>query len=504
MPLVLGIDGGTEGVRAGLFDTVDGREVAYASAAYGTVYPRPGWAEQAPADWWAAAGVAVRTVLAGVDVTTVAAMAVDTTCCSVVALSADGEPLRPCLLWMDVRAAQEAADISVCGDCALAVNGGGAGPVSAEWLLCKALWLKRNEPETWAATATLCEYQDFINLKLTGQRVASSCNAAVRWHWHEGVRPPLSLLTALGLEDLLPKLPAVAISPGAMVGELTPAAAAHLGLPAGLPVAQGGADAFIGMLGLGVLAQGELALLTGSSHLHLGVLTAPVHGKGCFGSYAGALGVGDVHVLEGGQTSTGSVVAWLRRMFSAPGQPLVPYALLDMEAAAIPIGCDGLICQEHFQGNRTPHTDPSSRGVFAGLTLAHTRAHLFRAVMEGVAFGTRAVLEAMQARGFQPARIVIAGGAARSELWLRITADVIGLPLHVTVCGEAPALGCAILASVVGGAHASIADAAAAMVHSVRIVEPDRTSHAAYASHYAAYSQLYHAMKQVPAAAATS
>jgi ribulose kinase len=260
---VLGIDGGTEGLRCGVFRCSDGAEVAYASSPYPTTFPHPGQAEQQPADWWAALVAAVRAALAkaesdhGVTAADVGALCVDTTCCSVVALSADGTragvtPLRPCLLWMDMRSAQQAARIAATGDPALCVNGAGTSPVSAEWFLCKALWLKEHEPATWAAATHVCEYQDYINLRLTGRYVGSTNNAAIRWHFQGGTAPPVSLLAALDLTDLLGKWPSVMVAPGSPIGAgLTPDAASALGLPPGLLVAQGGADAFIGMLGLG-------------------------------------------------------------------------------------------------------------------------------------------------------------------------------------------------------------------------------------------------------------
>ena len=509
MSLVIGVDGGTEGLRAGVYRCSDGAELGYASAPYATTYPHPSWAEQAPDDWWAALGAAVRGALraaaaahGGDPVASVAALCCDTTCCSVVALDAAGRPLRPCLLWMDVRAAEQAAQLTRCGDGALRINGGGAGPVSAEWMVPKAMWLKQRERATYNAAAMVCEYQDYLNLRLTGRYVASACNASVRWHWRCGREPPASLLAAVGMEDLAAKWPREALPPGALVGGLTGDAALHLGLREGLPVAQGGADAFVGVLGLGVLHAGELALLTGSSHLHLGVAAQVQHGPGVWGAYEGALPFpAGGCILEGGQTSTGSVAAWCRRLFSGPEAALVPYATLDAEAAAVPIGCEGLLCLDHFQGNRTPHTDPLSRGAFAGLTLRHTRGHVFRAALEGVAFGTRAVLEAMRARGYQPTRITMAGGAARSALWARITADVVGLPLMLTRCGEAPALGCAVLAAVAAGVHTDVEAACAAMVHSERVIEPDAAAHAAYSRFYDAYAQLYPALAPVVRAA---
>ncbi|WP_374443856.1 ribulokinase [Stella sp.] len=502
-PYVIGVDGGTESLRAAVFDLA-GRPLAMASAAYPTHFPRPGWAEQDPEDWWRALGRAVRDAVAqaGVAPDAVAAMAVDTTCCSVVALDGHGRPLRPALIWMDVRAGREAAAVLATGDPSLAVNSGGRGPVSAEWMIPKALWLARHEPDIFAAAATICEYQDFLNLRLTCRRVASLGNAAPRWHYRARAGGwPLGLLAALDLGELAAKWPQEVLPMGARVGGLTAAAAAHLGLPAGLPVAQGGADAFVAMLGLGVVQAGRMAFITGSSHLHLGLSATAFHAPGVWGTYDDAV-VPGLAVVEGGQTSTGSVLAWLRRLFGEG----VDYRTLDREAAAVPIGSDGLIVQDHFQGNRTPHTDPLSRGAVLGLALRHGRGHVFRAALEGIAFGTRLILEAMADAGFRAEELVIAGGATRSELWMRIHADVAGVPLVLTRVADAPALGSAMLAAVAAGCFDDLAGAARAMVATERRIEPDPAAREAYAASYAAYRRAYPALADVvgPLAGAAS
>ena len=245
--VVLGVDGGTESVRCMAFDGATGEAMASAAKPYATDFPKPAWAEQEPAEWWANLGEAVRECVANLNGNEeehrVVAMAVDTTCCSVVALDSNGDALRPCLLWMDQRSGQGSDSctdrVLATGDEALRVNSGGEGPVSAEWLVPKCLWLKENEPDVYSQADYIGEYQDFINLKLTGRWVASSNNAAVRWHWKRGTEPPRSLLAALGMEDLIAKLPQDALAPGAVVGGLIDDAAAHLGLPAGVVVAQG-------------------------------------------------------------------------------------------------------------------------------------------------------------------------------------------------------------------------------------------------------------------------
>ena len=373
--------------------------------------------------------------------------------------------------------------------------GGGAGPVSAEWMIPKALWLKQKKPALFASAARVCEYQDYLNLKLTGVYCASANNVAVRWHFVDGAAPR-SLLEKLNLEELLDKWPRDVLAPGARVGAgLTETAAAHLGLSVGLPVAQGGADAFIAMIGLGVIEPGQLALITGSSHLHLGVAPAgaAVGGPGVFGSYAEAL-PGVAGVVEGGQTSTGSVVRWFKAVC---GGDDAFYDDVNEAAARVPPGCEGLVVQEHLQGNRTPHVDPASRGAVVGLTLKHGRAHVYRAILEGISFGTRLIFDTMRDAGYVPESVTVAGGATRSELWLQIHADVAGVPFKRTRCADAPALGCAALAAVAAGAHADVPAAVAAMVHDAGVVTPDPEAHAAYAAAYAAYKETYHATKRV-------
>src|SRR5262244_3289253 len=403
---------------------------------------------------------------------------------------AAGEALRPALIWMDVRSAEQAARVTASGDPSLKVNGDGRGPVSAEWMIPKALWLKEREPALFERAATICEFQDYINHRLSGRMVASINNASVRWHYDaRGSGYAASLVRRVGMEALLEKWPREVVPLGAVIGGLTAAAAEHLGLAKGLPVTQGGADAFIAMIGLGVIRPGRLALITGSSHLQLGLSDTEFHGQGVWGSYADAV-VPGLHVVEGGQTSTGSIVAWLRRLLGEQ----TTYERLDAEAASLPPGAEGLVVLDHFQGNRTPYTDPDSRGMVAGLTLKHGRAHIFRAVLEGIAFGTELIFETMRKAGFAPKDLVICGGATRSDLWLQIHADVCGLPLSLTRVADAPILGSAILAAVGVGLHPDLESAVARMVHVERRVEPDARRHEAYRPFYEAYKESYRAL----------
>ena len=254
-------------------------------------------------------------------------------------------------------------------------------------------------------------------------------------------------------------------------------------------VVQGGADAMIGMIGLGVAAPGQLALVTGSSHLQLGLSAGPVHAPGLFGSYPDAVYPG-LELVEGGQTSTGSTIAWLRRLLAEKD-----LAVLNAEAAALQPGSDGLLVLDHFQGNRTPHTDALSRGAIVGLSLAHGAAHLFRAVIEGICFGTRAILDTMGEAGLEIRDVRACGGATNSELWLQLHADTAGVPVSVPGFADAPALGSAIAAATGVGRFRTLQEGVGAMTRVARTIEPREESRRRYDEIYQQYAALYPSLR---------
>jgi ribulose kinase len=485
-------DGGTESLRARVYDLA-GTCLGQKAVPYETRFSPGARAEQDPEDWWRAFVDATRGAIAdaGVGPADIEAIAYATTCCTVVALDAEGRALRPALLWMDVRANAEADAVLATGDPALKINGAGQGPVSAEWMIPKALWLRRNEPATFDAAATICEYQDFLTLRLTGERVASLDNVGLRWHYdNRGEGWARGILKALDLEALEAKWPARIVAAGEVVGTLTAGAAAALGIPRSVKVVQGGADALIGMIGLGVARPGQLALITGSSHLQFGVTEAPIHAPGVWGAYPDIVYPGR-YIVEGGQTSTGSIINWLRRFCGGK----LDLAVLNEKAATLEPGCDGLIVQDHFQGNRTPYTDPLSRGAIVGLTLAHEPHHVFRAMVEGIGFGTRAILDALRAGGYASTEMTVGGGATASPLWMQIHADTAGIPVRIPASPDAPSTGSAVLAAHGAGRFASIDEGIAAMVRPGTSVEPRPRETALYQEIYQRYRALYPALK---------
>lgn len=494
MAYFIAVDGGTESLRARVYD-LSGRCLASEADPYETIFASGARAEQDPEDWWRALGRSVRRAVAGSGVApdAIEAIALATTSCTVVALDRDARALRPSIIWMDVRAGEEAADVLATGDPALIVNGAGQGPVSAEWMIPKALWLARHEPDVFDAAHTICEYQDFMTIRLTGRRIASLNNASIRWHYNTDLGGwPTGLLARLDLGALQDKWPGEVAAPGEVVGELTAMAAEHLGLPRTVKLVQGGADALIGMIGLGVAQPGQLALVTGSSHLQFGVSEKPVNFPGLWGAYPNAV-YPDRYIIEGGQSSTGSILQWLGRMMNGT----IDLAALNAAAAEIEPGADGLIVQDHFQGNRTPYTDPLSRGALVGLTLAHGPAHVFRAIIEGIGFGTRAILDQMAEAGFSGRTVTAGGGATASDLWLQIHADTSGLPVSVPVSIDSPSVGAAVLAAHGAGRFNTIDEGIAAMVKPGRTIDPRPRETALYDEIYQQYRALYPALKGV-------
>jgi len=512
----IGIDGGTGGIRCHLFDCTTGQCVRAVERTYDTTYgvPRAGCATQICDAWVERMCDATRELLhleeGKITIDDIAAMCVDTTCCSVVFMDDDGTSLYPCIMWCDMRAgAKETKDVlaqakkknettrvrrrSVMGMAkTIRVNCDGEGPVSAEWMVPKALWMKRHEREVFDRATRVCEYQDYMNFRLTRRYCASANNVSVRWHFREedGKKvPPKELLEALELEDLLEKWPKEVLKCGEVIGNITEEAFEKLFKGAKyreIPVVQGGADAFIGMVGLGAIHPKTMALITGSSHLHLAVTEKSMFGKGMFGAYENALVPEAKFIVEGGQTSTGSITNWFKEQFNCT------YEDIFKEAEEIPIGCEGLVALDHFQGNRTPHVDAESKGCFTGLTLKHSRAHMFRAILESICFGTKAVVDTMRKNGTKIETIVIAGGATRSRFWLQMHADVTNCEVIVTECPDAPALGCAILASVGVGIYQNAEEACGRMVKRLETIKPNKKSTTEYEKVYEkAYSKLY-------------
>ena len=501
-PYVMGIDFGTESVRVGIF-APDGTPVIFRTQSYSLSHPRPGRAEQSPDEWWEALGLAVRRTLEDSQVPpdAIAGIGTDTTSCTVLALDERFRPLRPAILWMDLRAAEQSKRIAESGHPALKYNGYSA--VSAEWFPCKSLWLKENQPEIYNKAKYLCEFEDWLTYRLTGRYTANIDTAALRCYHDRNVGGwQGDFFEMIGLDDLLDKMPNEVLDMGVLVGGLTPEAAEHLGLPPDIPVAEGGADALVAQIGLNVVAPGKMAFITGSSHLMLGQSATELHAKGMWGAYTDAVIPGQ-YTVEAGQASSGSIMKWFKDYFcgdwaqEAESKGISVYDILNEQAAVIPPGSEGLIVLDHWQGNRSPYTDPESRGMIWGFSLRHTPAHVARAIMEGVAYGSEQNLRLFRENGYDVKEMVICGGAVNSPLWMQIHADVSNIPIILTKVPEAATLGSAILGAVAGGIYPSIPEAAARMVQVTGKVEPNPEVNEEYQFYFDSYLKTYPAMKDL-------
>jgi xylulokinase len=490
MPYLLGLDVGTSGAKAVLI-AEDGRVVASATAEYPLSTPRPLWSEQDPADWRRASRQVLRQVVAdsGVAQDAIGGLGLTGQMHGAVFLDQDDRVIRPAMLWNDGRTAAQCAEITerVGGERLLALTG---NPALTGFQAPKALWLREHEPERYARVRRLLLPKDYIRLELTGEAASDASDAAGTLlldlrsrDWSDEVLQALEIPRAW--------LPRVFEGPQ-ITGQLRPALAAELGLPAGLPVVAGGGDNAAAAVGTGIIRDGVISASLGTS----GVLFA--HSDTIRRDEEGRLhtfchAVPGAYHLMAVTLSAGGAFQWLRNSVRALDAAL-SYDQLVTLAAATPPGAEGLIFLPYLAGERTPHRDPLARGAFIGLTLRHGLGHMVRAVLEGVAFSQRDGLTIMQELGLAVEQVRGIGGGARSALWRQIMADVLGQPITTMTAEEGPAFGAALLAGVGAGVYSDVATAVAAAVRTNATTEPQPEQAARYTELYAIYRQLYPAL----------
>ncbi|MGD0186120.1 MAG: FGGY-family carbohydrate kinase [Roseiarcus sp.] len=484
MTSILTLDLGTGGIRAGLYDVEKGRMRAQAERAYPTAYPRRGWAEQNPEDWWSALVFAARAVLAETATREVAGVCVAATSSTVVACRADRTLLRPAILWMDCRAAEESHLTETVKHPVLAYSGGGD---AVEWLVPKAMWLARHEPEIYRQAEVICEAVDFLNFRLTGRWAGSRLNATCKWNYdplERRFRP--DLFAAFGVPDLLTKLPREIVAVGDGVERMAPAVAAELGISGRPLVAQGGIDAHMGVFGAGTVAPGGMLMVGGTSAVHLTQMDRQPDLPGIWGPYPNAL-VDGLWLIEGGQVSAGSILQWLsERIF---GLDDAGGAALIAEAAKLGIGETGLLTLDYWMGNRTPYRDPNLRGAIFGLSLWHDRATIYRSAVEAIALGSANVVAGLLARGVSLDRFVLSGGICKNPLWLRATVDAIGMPIHVARDDNLSLVGGAVSAAAALGLFPGLTAASKACAAPAAIIEPDASAHVRFTEMLQSYRE---------------
>lgn len=498
---VLGIDAGTESVRTGIYDET-GKCISFGVSENENIHRHPGWGEQNVDQWNQSLIESIRRAFEDsiIRPEQIEGIGLDGTSCTVVFMDDKGQALRDAVMWMDIRASKEADEIASCGDPALKYVG--FKKVSAEWFPCKNLWIKRNEPEIYEKSVTIFEQTDWMAYRLTGEITANINTVSIRWFYNQNEGGlPVSLYEKIGLGDIFSRLPDRIVEIGEVVGGLTLEFAELTGLREGIPVAGGAADAYMGVIGVNALKSGKLALITGSSQLLIGLTDRELHAPGIFGTFPGAI-IHGLEVVEAGQSSTGSIIKWFVSQFvnrniadEAERRGISIYQVLDEQAAKIDPGSEGLVVLEHWQGNRTPWVDAESRGVIRGLTLKHTPAHVFRAIMEGVVYGTQIILQKMEEGGVVVDEIIACGGATQSDLWMQIHADVTGKRIVIPEEQQAVSLGSAIAGTIAAGIYPDLRVGADAMVRIAKVITPDKRKTEIYKEYVRQYEATYECLK---------
>lgn len=498
--ILIGIDLGTSSTRVVAFD-LDGRALAASAHAYPMASPKPTWAEQDPDLWVEAAFKGLREVCAAIDSSRVGGVSFSGQMHGSVFLDAEDRVIRPALLWCDGRTAAQcqSAMETVGRKKFLSVI---KNPALTSFTLPKLLWLRDAEPRNFKRLRTVLLPKDYVRFRLTGVKAMEVSDGAGTAMMEVGKkRWATKILETLGLDPaVLPPL----IESIDLAGAVTAEASLATGLPEGTPVIAGAGDQPAGAIGVGVVEEGQLMIGIGTS----GVVFAPT--KTATLDPTMALATFDhaapgVSYLMGCILSAGGALQWHRNTLCgeevarAAGGAEPPgtnaYDLMLRAADAVPPGCEGLAFLPYLMGERSPHNDPDARGAFIGLTLTHTRAHMTRAVVEGVCFALRDCLAAAQALGLQIKEVRATGGGARSPIWMQTLADILGVKVNCVDNPEGPALGAAILAGVGTGLYPSFAAAVSRAVGKGASYKPSPKRRKDYDAAHAKFRALYPALK---------
>ena len=499
MAYLLGIDIGTTGARA-LLVNERGTVVAGATEEYPLYTPQPLWAEQDPRDWWQATVNSVRRVLsaAGVRPDEIKGVGLTGQMHGVVLLDEKHEVLRPSLIWCDQRSQAQCDWITARVGAARLIELT-CNPALTGFSAPKLLWVRDNEPAVFSKARKFLLPKDYIRFKLTGEFASEVSDASgtslfdVRnRRWSDEV------LQDLGIDrSMLPEVYESPVVSGRVSGE----AAQLTGLPEGLPVVGGGGDQAAGAVGNGVVEPGIVSSTIGSSGVVFAFTEQPsLDPKGRMQTFCHAV-PGKWHVM-GVTQGAGLSLRWFRDHCGGPemlvgmSAGIDPYELLTQEAARAEPGCEGLLFLPYLMGERAPHLDPNAKGVFFGLTGRHGRAHVIRAILEGVAYSLRDSMEIIQKEMNIPVTQVRAsGGGGRSALWRQIQADIFQTEIVTINSTEGPSYGAALLAAVGAGFYHTVEEACHAAIRIVERTEPIAENMSLYEEYYGIYRGLYPALK---------
>jgi xylulokinase len=494
---VMGIDVGTGGTRVLVVDA-RGKIVASATGAHEPFASiEAGWAEQRPEDWWRAAQTAIRKALneSGVRADQISCVGFSGQMHGAVMLDSAGDVIRPALIWCDVRTQKQCDDLTALLGAKRLIELT-SNPALTNFTLTKLLWTREHEPENWQRVRSVMLPKDYVRFKLTGLVATDVADASGTLMLDVKHRKWSSeMMKAVRIDESV--LPALYESPE-VCGKICAQGAQASGLAVGTSVVAGAGDQAAGAVGLGIVTPGTVSATIGTSGVVFAATDQPVtDAGGRLHTFCHAI-PNRWHVM-GVTQAAGLSLQWLRDTFfkECANPSNNGYEEMAHEAEAVPPGADGLLWAPYLMGERTPHLDPSVRGALVGLTASHSRGHLTRAVLEGVAFSLKDAFTIFEEMRVPVTRVRLGGGGARSALWRRVQAEVYGREVEIAEAEEGAAYGAAILAGVGAGFWPSVEAACDSVVRIACRVQPDADSAALLNAQYLKYRRIYPAMKSI-------
>jgi xylulokinase len=458
--------------------------------------PKPGWAEQDPRDWWRAATIAVRKAIQafGLSGQSISSVGFSGQMHGAVLLDEKNEVVRPALIWCDQRTEEQSKHLEKLFGLEKLIQLT-CNPPLTNFTLTKLLWVRQYEPDNWARVRKVMLPKDYVRLRLIGESATDVADASgtllldvAKREWSREV------LNKTGIDaGLLPKL----FESQEICGAISEEGAAAAGLKRGTPVVAGAGDQAAGAVGIGITRPGVVSATIGTSGVVFAATDQPsLDPKGRIHTFCHAV-PGRWHVM-GVTQAAGLSLRWFRDNFGAgKDDGRDPYERLSEEAASVSAGAEGAFWAPYLMGERTPHLDPSARAAFVGLTASHTRAHLIRAVLEGVAYSLKDTFSIFGEIGVPVHQLRLGGGGARSPLWRQIQADVYGQEIEILEAEEGAAYGAAILAGVGVKCWGSVDQACDAVVRVAKRVSPDHANSARMQSGYRVYERIYPGLRSI-------
>ena len=486
MKYLIGIDVGTSGTKSVLFD-VEGNEIASCTEEYPLYQPKNGWAEQKPEDWWNAVCKTLNYLTSKAGDGEICGIGISGQMHGLVMLDENNQVIRNSIIWCDGRTTEECREIEriIGRDRLMEIT---CNPALEGFTAGKIRWVQKNEPENYKRCKHILLPKDYIRFMLTGEYATEVSDASgMQLLDIEGRCWSREVCDKLGIDMSL--LAKVYESPEA-TGYITEEASALTGVKAGVVVAGGAGDNAAAAIGAGVCKSGKAFTTIGTSGVVFAHTDKPVFDKnGRIHTFCCAV-PGKWHVM-GVTQAAGLSLNWFRNTLAKD----ISYKELDKQAEGIKIGADKLLYLPYLMGERTPILDVNSRGVFFGLSAMHTRAHMARAVMEGVSYSLYSCVELLSELGIDVSDMVACGGGGKSKLWQKILADVYGIDVKTLVSPECAALGVAILGGVAAGVYGSVEEGCDICVKEKSRTDTCPANHGEYMRFYKLYSQLYPALK---------